>query len=89
MFVYWVIDYNASPSPRKTGRATPAGFALEVRISDERARTLGPCINTMASRFHGASIAGLVVDAMGVFALTVALRHWLGERRRFGEDARA
>ncbi len=34
-----------------------------------------------ASRFHGASIAGLVVGAMGVFVFTLALRHWLRERR--------
>ncbi len=47
-----------------------------------------PSIDTTASRFHGASIAGLVVGAMGVFVFTVALRHWLGERRRFREEAR-
>jgi hypothetical protein len=42
------------------------------------------------SRFTGASIAGLVVGAMGCFVFTVALRHWLGERRRFRErDERA
>ena len=29
-----------------------------------------------AHRLHGASIAGLVVGAMGVFVFTVALRHW-------------
>jgi hypothetical protein len=34
-----------------------------------------------ASRFHGASIAGLVVGAMGVFVFAVALRHWLNQRR--------
>ena len=38
-------------------------------------------LDTTASRFHGASVAGLVVGAMGVFVFTVALRHWLGERR--------
>ncbi|MHC4199441.1 MAG: hypothetical protein ACYSU0_05570 [Planctomycetota bacterium] len=46
-------------------------------------------LDTTASRFHGATIAGLVVGAMGVFVFTVALRHWLGERRRFREEARA
>ncbi len=46
-------------------------------------------LDTTASRFTGASIAGLVVGAMGVFVFTVALRHWLGERRRFREEARA
>ncbi len=45
-------------------------------------------IDTSASRFHGASIAGLVVGAMGVFVFTVALRHWRWERRRLREEAR-
>ncbi len=39
-------------------------------------------VDTTASRFTGASIAGLVVGAMGVFVFAVALRHWLGERRQ-------
>jgi hypothetical protein len=39
------------------------------------------------NRFTGASIAGLVVGAMGVFVFTVALRHWLGERRAAREVA--
>jgi hypothetical protein len=38
-------------------------------------------IDTTESRWHGASIAGLVVGAMGVFVFTVALRHWLNQRR--------
>ncbi len=42
-----------------------------------------------AGRFTPPSVAGLVVGAMGVFVFTVALRHWLGERRRFREEARA
>lgn len=46
-------------------------------------------VDTTASRFTGASIAGLVVGAMGVFVFTVALRHWLRERRSFREEARA
>ena len=37
-------------------------------------------LDTTTSRFHGASIAGLVVGAMGVFVFTVAFRHWLKER---------
>jgi hypothetical protein len=44
-------------------------------------------IDVGTSRFTGASIAGLVVGAMGVFVFTVALRHWLGERRRFRGEA--
>jgi len=46
------------------------------------------CVDSTASRFHGASVAGLVVGAMGVFVLTVALRHWLKECRSFLEDTR-
>jgi len=38
-------------------------------------------VDGRASRFTGASIAGLVVGAMGVFVFTVALRHWLREGR--------
>jgi len=38
-------------------------------------------VDTTATRLTGASIAALVVGAMGVFVFTVALRHWLGERR--------
>lgn len=49
----------------------------------------GAVVDITASRLHGASIAGLVVGAMGVFVFTVALRHWLRERRRFREEAGA
>ncbi len=48
-----------------------------------------PTLDTTVSRFHGASVAGLVVGAMGVFVLMVALRHWLGDRRKFRQEARA
>ena len=49
----------------------------------------GLAVDTTASRWHGASIAGLVVGAMGVFVFTAALGHWLGERRKFRETAKA
>jgi len=42
-----------------------------------------PTVDTRLHRFTGASIAGLVVGAMGVFVFTVALRHWLEHRRMF------
>ncbi len=48
-----------------------------------------PVVDTTASRFTGASVAGLVVGAMGVFVFAVALRHWLGERSKFREEERA
>jgi hypothetical protein len=34
-----------------------------------------------ASRFHGASIAGIVVGAMGCFIFGLYLRRWLRERK--------
>jgi hypothetical protein len=42
-------------------------------------------VDAPAGRFTGASIAGLVVGAMGVFVFSVALRHWLRERRAIME----
>jgi hypothetical protein len=44
-------------------------------------------LDSSASRFTGASVAGLVVGAMGVFVFAVALRHWHGERRAFEMEA--
>jgi hypothetical protein len=48
-------------------------------------RPLG--IDTTASRFTGATIAGLVVGAMGAFVFGAALGHWLNRRRAFGAQA--
>jgi len=41
-------------------------------------------LHTTASRFHGASIAGIVVGAMGVFIFGLYLRRWVKERRAGG-----
>ncbi len=38
-------------------------------------------IDATAGRFHGASVAGIVVGAMGVFVFGMALRHWIRRRR--------
>ncbi len=38
-------------------------------------------IDTTASRFHPATIAGLMVGAMGLFVFGMAFRHWRRERR--------
>ncbi|MHC4198762.1 MAG: hypothetical protein ACYSU0_02140 [Planctomycetota bacterium] len=40
-----------------------------------------------ASRWHPASIAGLVVGAMGVFVFAAALRYWLNRRSAFRVEA--
>jgi len=57
------------------------------RIVHQTDNYLFLAVDTTRSRFTGASIAGLVVGAMGVFVFTVALRHWLNERRAFREEA--
>ncbi len=49
----------------------------------------GLVIRTDSSRFTGASIAGLVVGAMGVFVFAVTLRHWLKQRRAAWPPAEA
>jgi hypothetical protein len=38
-------------------------------------------LDMWVSRFHGASIAGLIVGAMGVFIFGLYLRSWLRERK--------
>ncbi|MHC4502340.1 MAG: hypothetical protein ACYTFI_03465 [Planctomycetota bacterium] len=65
----------------------PSFFGLpgEATWVDYHTLYLRPYVTVGTSRFTGASIAGLVVGAMGVFVFTVALGHWLGERRRFRE----
>ncbi len=40
-----------------------------------------PAIDVSASRFHPASVAGLVVGAMGCFIFGLYLRGWLRERK--------
>jgi hypothetical protein len=38
-------------------------------------------IDTTASRFHSASVAGLVIGAMGCFIFGLYLRRWLCDRK--------
>jgi hypothetical protein len=51
------------------------------RIGDYFAGTGRWYVYTTASRFHGASVAGLVVGAMGCFIFSLYLRRWVKERR--------
>jgi len=69
------------------GPAKASDLAFKGRLNHfghEDADGYIPIVMTWASRWRPASIAGLVVGAMGVFVLTVALRQWLKERRVFG-----
>ena len=40
-----------------------------------------PIVRAEASRFHAASVAGIVVGAMGCFVFGLYLRRWLRERK--------
>jgi hypothetical protein len=81
------ISVPVSPVPvsQEEWRRTVVSASGRFRDLDR----MGVRIDTAASRLTGASVTGLVVGAMGVFVFAVALRHWLGEHRRFREEARA
>jgi hypothetical protein len=64
-----------------------AAAVVEGRIWNENFRGMfglgiyGDVLDTSASRFHAASVAGLVVAAMGCFIFGLYFRAWLRERR--------
>jgi hypothetical protein len=62
------------------GRLAPTR-CLIVRPAKRTLPTCDWAFDTTASRFTGASIAGLVVGAMGVFIFGLYLRGWLRERK--------
>ncbi len=78
---------NGSAQESYTGRFV--SFQVPSKVSQRRVYATFYGVDTTASRVHGASIAGLVVGAMGVFVFSVALRHWLWERGGFREEARS
>ncbi|MHC4503055.1 MAG: hypothetical protein ACYTFI_07110 [Planctomycetota bacterium] len=80
------VDLKMSDTTRPLLNGEMVNMAGRFTLSPDD--LTGPYVDVGASRFTGASIAGLLVGAMGVFVFTVALRHWLGERRRFREGAR-
>ena len=67
------------------GMPIPVTAFGRVRLLDEiRAsgiRHLAVWVDGTASRFHPASVAGLVVGAMGCFIFGLYLRRWLRERK--------
>ncbi len=58
----------------------PPGTTRGRVVIDDAMGSAFLCIDVTASRWTGASVAGLVVGAMGVFVFVAALRHWLGLR---------
>jgi hypothetical protein len=82
----WIlVKLPKSAMPQPAWEAIIAGrIVFENRLgfgSDEL------IVDATRGRFHAASIAGLVVGAMGAFVFTVALKHWLGERRAHAASA--
>jgi hypothetical protein len=82
------------PGAESTGRNTVGGrcevFHGRLTAPQHEAGLFDPTttpftvqliIDTTASRFHPASVAGLVVGAMGAFIFSLYLRSWLRERK--------
>ena len=55
-------------------------YAMDISSHSYIGEILGFEFFTTASRFTGASVAGLVVGAMGCFIFGLYLRRWLRER---------
>ncbi len=65
----------------ETFMAIRLGPTLKGRLLAPTSWDYSPSLDVSASRFHGASIAGLVVGAMGCFIFGLYLRAWLRETR--------
>ncbi len=68
---------------RRTSESTER-LVLRGRLVEDRIPHSGPYplkLDTTASRFHPASIAGIVVGVMGCFIFGLYLRGWMRERR--------
>jgi len=83
----WHVSRSPGEEPRARhlhGRLKPYRPRLPVGSSAPDCIADGtPVVDTTASRFHPASIAGIVVGAMGVFVFVFGLylRRWVKERR--------
>jgi hypothetical protein len=82
----WVTDSTGRHIRFERG----PGYALHANVEttfsgrelgESTGTTVRDFLDTTASRFHPASIAGLVVGAMGVFIFGLYLRRWLVERK--------
>jgi len=75
----------ASDAPIQKGQEVVIRGRVEASdwffIDEEAVR-----VNATASRFHGASIAGFVVGAMGCFIFGLYLRRWLRERKALASE---
>ncbi|MHC4253685.1 MAG: hypothetical protein ACYS9X_31605 [Planctomycetota bacterium] len=67
--------------PEVGSHLSVTGRAVGLRDMPSVFTSVAPAIDCSASRFHPASVAGLVVGAMGVFVFGLYLRRWVKERR--------
>ncbi len=65
------------------GKPVAPGHTPPIVLEDKTQDAI--CLLTVVSRFHGASIAGLVVGAMGCFIFGLYLRTWLGDRKALAQ----
>jgi len=79
--------------PRKVERDDEGrAVSIEGRMTLENLKGMfgygisGPVLDTTASRFHPASVAGLVVGAMGCFIFGLYFRRWLCERKALASE---
>jgi hypothetical protein len=77
----WNIELVAPP-PRRPSHSSRVALKGRLLLRNRYNFTV-LVFDPTSSRLHGASIAGLVVGAMGVFVFAAALRHWLNRRRAF------
>jgi hypothetical protein len=78
----WLPAHHTPAGSHQTVSSYSGRMVGRVEDGSENHSTLF-IIDTTASRWHGASIAGLVVGAMGVFVFAVALKAWLNQRGAF------
>jgi hypothetical protein len=64
------------------GNTPPSAATMELEDKTQDAI----CGLIVVSRFHGASVAGLVVGAMGCFIFGLYLRAWLRERKALASE---
>ncbi len=82
-----LVELDASEHPYLMGVVCNGGIVWPEnsdfvgRIGDYFGGTGRWYVDTTASRFHGASIAGIVVGVMGCFIFWLHLRPWIGRKR--------
>jgi len=75
-----LLDWT-EPLPAKGTEVILQGRVVLTLWGNMSAWTAAVGVDCTRGRWHGASVAGFVVAAWGVFVFAAALRHWLGLRK--------